>query len=102
MAVGLMLVIPGAYSFISAIARRSKPDDRRYSAATSTIVASVGALALGQWLRAICAALVVLCHSRGDDRGRSGDTLLLGAHHERRGSARHRHISGGLGCQLRA
>ena len=50
MAVGLMLVIPGAYSFIAAIARRSKPDDGRYSAATSTIVASVGALALGIWM----------------------------------------------------
>lgn len=49
MAVGLMLVIPGAYSFISAIARRSSPEGC-YSAAASTIVASLGALALGIWM----------------------------------------------------
>ena len=49
MAVGLMLVIPGAYSFISAIARRSHVQGE-YSAASSTIVASLGALALGIWM----------------------------------------------------
>lgn len=49
-AVGLMLVIPGLYSLISAMVRKKEDGKISYSASSSTIVACVGALALGIWM----------------------------------------------------
>ena len=51
-AVGLMLIIPGLYSFISARVRKGgkTKEQVEYSAASSTIVASLGAIALGIWM----------------------------------------------------
>lgn len=50
MAVGLMLVIPGIYSLISAMVRKNDSEQMAHSASTSSILASVGALALGIWM----------------------------------------------------
>lgn len=49
-AVGLMLVIPGLYSLISAMVRKKEDGKINYSASSASIVASVGALALGVWM----------------------------------------------------
>ena len=49
MAVGIMLIVPGLYSLISALVRRGSRDND-HSAPTSTIVASIGALVLGVWM----------------------------------------------------
>lgn len=49
-AVGLMLVIPGLYSLISAMVRKKEDEKINYSASSASIVASVGALALGVWM----------------------------------------------------
>lgn len=50
--VGLMLIVPGLYSLISALVRKGEDRSRRgsHSAPTSTVIASVGALALGLWM----------------------------------------------------
>lgn len=48
-AMGVVLVLPGLYSLISAMVRRSRRDID-YSAATSTSVACIGAIALGVWM----------------------------------------------------
>ncbi len=50
MAVGLMLIIPALYSLISALVRKKDDGNISHSASSSTIVASVGALALGIWM----------------------------------------------------
>lgn len=47
---GLMLVIPGLYSLISAMVRKKEDGKINYSASSASIVASVGALALGIWM----------------------------------------------------
>ena len=49
-AVGLMLVIPGLYSLISAMVRKKDDGQINYSASSASIVASVGAMALGAWM----------------------------------------------------
>ncbi|MDE7451764.1 MAG: DUF308 domain-containing protein [Paramuribaculum sp.] len=51
-AVGVMFIIPGLYSLISALVRKGNREKEKvdHSAATSTIIASVGALALGIWM----------------------------------------------------
>lgn len=51
-AVGIMLIVPGLYSCISALVRKSERNrgNTDYSAASSTIVASLGAIALGVWM----------------------------------------------------
>lgn len=51
-AVGITLIVPGLYSFISAIVRKGEKYKEKtdYSAASSTIVASLGAIALGVWM----------------------------------------------------
>ena len=50
--VGLGLVVPGLYSLISAFARAGSKSAKKdeYSAGRSTIIASLGALALGVWM----------------------------------------------------
>ena len=50
MAVGLMLIIPSLYSLISALVRKKDEANITHSASSSTIIASVGALALGIWM----------------------------------------------------
>lgn len=50
MTVGLMLIIPALYSLISAMVRKKDEASISHSASSSTIVASVGALALGIWM----------------------------------------------------
>lgn len=50
MAVGLMLIIPSLYSLISALVRKKDDANITHSASSSTIIASVGALALGIWM----------------------------------------------------
>lgn len=51
-AVGIMFIIPGLYSLISALVRKGEKEKQKmeHSAASSTIIASVGALALGIWM----------------------------------------------------
>lgn len=51
-AVGIMLIVPGLYSCISALVRKGEKNREKvdYSAASSTIVASIGAIALGIWM----------------------------------------------------
>ena len=52
-AVGIMFIIPGLYSLISALVRKGNKEKEKveHSAASSTIIASVGALALGVWMK---------------------------------------------------
>ncbi|MCC8072014.1 MAG: DUF308 domain-containing protein [Bacteroidales bacterium] len=51
-AVGVMLIIPSLYSFISALVRKGTVSEgsSTHSAATSTLIACVAALALGIWM----------------------------------------------------
>lgn len=49
-AVGLMLVIPGLYSLISAMVRKKDDGQISHSASSASIVAGVGAMALGVWM----------------------------------------------------
>lgn len=51
-AVGFTLIVPGIYSFISALVRKGEKEKGQidYSASSSTLIASVGAMALGVWM----------------------------------------------------